>query len=141
MDSAADAAAYFTRLSSDLARYAAAVNAAGFREWGRHLQRDADVAAMRALRIREEHAEETADVDQFIQEAQQANTSDPVIDQRELAALETAIDALEQLHNADSAEPVRDCLCSEASAWRHARHVTRRLRSALGLRERLLDRV
>jgi len=67
------------------------------------------------------------------------------LDERDLYALEAAIDALEALHDGDNllhgGEHVRQCLCAQASAWRGARKVTVAWRELLGLKVRLLDRV
>jgi len=64
-------------------------------------------------------------------------------DERDLYALETALDALERLHDGEPVvgERIRKCLCMEASAWRGARKVTVAWRERLGLKVRLLDRV
>jgi len=70
------------------------------------------------------------------------------MDVRDLACVEKALDALERLHDGEywSSEPhvgelIRQCLCSEASAWRQARQVTVAWRRSLGLKVRLLDQV
>jgi hypothetical protein len=75
-------------------------------------------------------------------------TDKPNIDVRDLYELEKALDALERLHDGEYwssdphvGEPVRQCLCQEASAWRGARKVTVAWREALGMKVRLLDKV
>ena len=68
-----------------------------------------------------------------------------LMDERDLAALEKALDQLEELHDFEAADignpHIRDCLCGAASAWRQARKVTVAIREQLGLRVRLLDRI
>jgi hypothetical protein len=65
------------------------------------------------------------------------------MDVRDLECIGKALDALEQLHDfeAPTRERVRDCLCSDASAWRQARNVFVNWRRQLGLPVRLLDQV
>jgi len=64
------------------------------------------------------------------------------VDRTDLTALEGALDALETLHDYEAdqfnSERIRVCLCQEASYWRQARHVVKRLRSELGLNPRLI---
>lgn len=65
-------------------------------------------------------------------------------DERNLAPIEAALDALEELHDTEAApsgERIRQCLCREAASWRAARKVTVAWRQELGLRVRLLDQV
>ena len=62
-------------------------------------------------------------------------------DIRDLAVLERALDALEELHDLQAVgdEKIRRCLCQEASAWRGAREVVVSWRRRLGMKVRLLD--
>ena len=70
------------------------------------------------------------------------NRPDLCVDRTDLTALEGALDALETLHDYEAdqfnSERIRVCLCMEASYWRQARHVVKRLRSELGLNPRLI---
>jgi hypothetical protein len=70
------------------------------------------------------------------------NQTDQAIDRTDLTNLEGALDALETLHDFEAdqfrSERIRYCLCAEASYWRKARHVVKRLRSDLGLNPRLI---
>jgi len=67
------------------------------------------------------------------------------IDPRDLAQIEAALDALEELHDfgisEGGGERIRQCICREASAWRGARKVVVAWRKELGLKVRLLDQV
>lgn len=140
----------FVGLGAEMTVRAALLDSIGFKEWARHIRRDAELAGMRAASLAAEHNvtvdgdgdHELQDVPAVIAEAHQADTSDPTLDHGDLVALERALDALETAHDERVGKcPIRDCECDEAEAWRRARHVTMRVRGALGLKQRLLDRV
>lgn len=140
------AAAALRTYAAVTVKLGAQLNDAGFTEWGRHLLRDAELAAIRAGNIEGGGDDEMADVRQFIAEANHADTNKPCIEYRELIELEDAIDLIERLHDemADvqhGALPIRQCTCEAKVKWERARQVTNRVRQALGMRQRLLDRV
>ena len=139
----------FQEAQANLERIAGWFDQEHYTGWARHMRQDAELAGYRARNIAEGHGVEGElhDVRAVIAEEKQAGTSDTRIDSTDLRWLEDVLAHLEELHDIDAVQMpghtpgIRGCLCGASSAFAHARQVTTRLRLALGLRERLTDRV